>query len=179
MRLGLVSDSHGELENLRTAARLLVEEWQAELLVHLGDECEDAAVLERLPVKVLQVPGVYCEHYLDPEITNRMLKEFSGYRVLFTHTPTAHKNDLPQDPDPVALAAQGKVDVIAYGHTHVPEIRAERKVLWINPGHLKEHDKKGYSPSFAVLDLAPEVVRGRIVDLHSGVVFQGWEGSLR
>jgi len=179
MRLGLVSDTHGEVENLRAAARLLVGRWEVEVIVHLGDECEDAAVLKEYPVEVFQVPGVYCEHYRDPAITNRLLRELCGYRVLFTHTATAHKNDLPGDPDPVALAAQGKVDLIAYGHTHIPEIRIKGKVLWVNPGHLKESDKKGHSPSFAVLDLVPEGVRCRVVDLYSGAVFQSWEGRLR
>lgn len=45
MRFGLVSDSHGEIENLRAAARILVSDWRVEILAHLGDECEDASVL--------------------------------------------------------------------------------------------------------------------------------------
>lgn len=180
MRLGLVSDSHGELENLREAARRLRDEWRVDILVHLGDECEDAAVLREHPgAEVIQVPGVYCEHYRDPAITNRILREINGYRVLFTHTRDAHANDLPGDPDPAALAARAEVDIVAFGHSHIPEVRLEGKVLWINPGHLKAQDKKGHAPSFAVLEPARDKVTVHLVDLSSGAVFRTWEGVLR
>jgi len=100
----------------------------------------------------------------------------AGYRILFTHTQSAHQNDLPGDPEPEDLAARREVDIVAFGHTHVPEIRCEGGVLWVNPGHLKDRDKKGHGPSFAVLDLDPEEVRVRLVDLKSGVVFEEWRG---
>lgn len=178
MRLGLVSDSHGEIENLRAAARILVSDWRVEILAHLGDECEDASVLNEFPAQIIQVPGVYCEHYRDPAIANRVLKVFNGYRVLFTHTAAAHKNDLPDDPNPETLASRGSVDVVAFGHTHIPELKVAGKVLWVNPGHLKESDKKGYPPSFAVLELSVGSVSCRIIGLRGGASIQEWQGIL-
>lgn len=172
MRLGLVSDTHGELENLREAVRRLKQEWQVDLIAHLGDECEDVAVLKEVwSGETIQVPGVYCQHYRDPAIPNRVVQEIAGYRILFSHTKEAHKNDLPGDLQPEELVARGAVDIIAYGHTHIPEIVKERNVLWVNPGHLKSEDKKGHKPSFAVLDLKAEGVTVRLVDLLSGVAF--------
>ncbi|MGQ9498591.1 MAG: metallophosphoesterase family protein [Desulfotomaculales bacterium] len=177
MRLGLVSDTHGELENVREAARRLKNEWRVDVVAHLGDECEDVAALrEYWDGEIVQVPGVYCEHYRDPSVPNRITKEMAGYRILFTHTRGAHSNDLPGDPKPEDLAARREVDIVAFGHTHVPEIRCKGGVLWINPGHLKDRDQKGHGPSFAVLDLNPEEVRVRLVDLKSGVVFEEWRG---
>jgi len=32
--------------------------------------------------------------------------------------------------------------VIAYGHTHIPEAKFEKGVLWVNPGHLKTKIKR-------------------------------------
>ncbi|MBC7106632.1 MAG: YfcE family phosphodiesterase [Firmicutes bacterium] len=171
MRLGLVSDSHGELENLRAAAARMVREWRVDAVAHLGDECEDAVVLEEFPgPEVIKVPGVFCEHYRDPAIPNRLVRELGGRRVLFTHTPASHANDLPGDPRPEELAARREVDVVAYGHTHVPLVEEREGVLWVNPGHLKERDKRGHAPSFAVVDLAPERVEVRLVDLAGGAV---------
>ncbi|MEW5762699.1 MAG: YfcE family phosphodiesterase [Bacillota bacterium] len=179
MRVGLVSDTHGELDNLREAARMLRDAWRVEVIAHLGDECEDVAALREVwRGEIVQVPGVYCGHYRDPAITNRLLKEIAGYRILFTHTPEAHKNDLPGDPRPEDLAARGEVDIVAFGHTHVPQVRQEGGVLWVNPGHLKNQDKKGYGPSFAVLDLGPEEAAVALVDLRSGAVFGEWRGRL-
>ena len=100
MRLGIVSDTHGNLENLRRVAEELVENWDVDFIIHLGDECEDIKVLYEFEVEVVLVHGVYCRHYQDPEIPNRLLCQFDGYRFLLTHTDTKHKNDLPGDPDP-------------------------------------------------------------------------------
>lgn len=170
MRLGLVSDTHGELENLREAMRQLVREWHVDAVAHLGDECEDAVVCgEFSGIEVITVPGVFCEHYRDPSIPNRLVRELEGYRVLFTHTPGAHANDRPEDPRPEELVARGEVDVVAYGHTHVPTVEERDGALWVNPGHLKSQDKKGHAPGFAVVDLTADRVEVRLVDLASGV----------
>jgi len=172
VRVGLVSDTHGELQNLREAAKKLKEKWQVDLIAHLGDECEDVAALREVwRGKIIQVPGVYCHHYRDPAIANRVVREIAGYRILFSHTKEAHKNDLPDDPKPEVLVAQRAVAIVAYGHTHIPEITKGEGILWINPGHLKNEDKKGHKPSFAVLELKPEGVTAQLVDFFSGASF--------
>jgi putative phosphoesterase len=168
MLIGLVSDSHGELQNLKDAAWKLVYGWHVSLIVHLGDELEDLDAIKEMRVEMLSVPGVYCEAYRDSAVANRLIREFEGQRVLFTHTAQAHDNDLPGDPDPQQLAVSGQVDVVAFGHTHLPELRMEGGVLWVNPGHLKSEDKKGHAPSFVVLDLDRDNVRALLVDLSSG-----------
>lgn len=173
MRLGLISDTHGELENLREAIKQLTREHNVEKIVHLGDEWEDAAVFRELPagVETLQVPGIYAREYREPAVPNRIVREIAGWRILFTHTPAAAANDLPGDPDPAELAAAHKIDVVAYGHTHIPSVEERDYVLWINPGHLKTMDKKGRAPSYAVLDLREGEIEVRIVDLKSQEAF--------
>lgn len=171
MRIGLFSDSHGEVNNLKDAAWKLVYNWHVKMFAHLGDECEDVDAIKDMRLEIIQVPGVYCQHYQDPGITNRVIKEFEGQRILFTHTAQTHKNDLAGDPDPEQLASEKKVDVVAYGHTHIPEAKLENGVLWVNPGHLKDTDKKGHPPSFAVLDIDQDAVRVLLVDLKTGDIF--------
>ena len=171
MLIGLVSDSHGELENLKDAAWKLAYNWHVKLIAHLGDECEDVDAIRDMRLEIIEVPGVYCQEYQDSAITNRVLKVFEGQRVLFTHTAETHKNDLPEDPDPKQLALDDKVDVVAFGHTHIPEAKVENGVLWVNPGHLKDSDKKGYAPSFAILDIDKDNARVLLIDLKSGDIF--------
>jgi len=172
MRLGLISDTHGELENIKEALEQLTSIFKIEKIVHLGDEWEDIEVLKgQKGIEVIVIPGVYAREYADPSIPNRIIREFDGWQILFTHTSNAHANDLPGDPDPEELAATQKVDVVAYGHTHIPSIEEKEYVLWVNPGHLKSKDKKGYSPSYAILDISPEKVEVRVVDLDSRETF--------
>jgi len=175
MILGIVSDTHGNLENLRRVTEDLVENWDVDFIIHLGDECEDLKVLDEFQVEVVQVHGIYCQHYQDPEIPKRILCQFDGYRFLLTHTDTKHKNDLPDDPDPQELAAGGKVDLVLYGHTHIPGIKQEDGVIWLNPGHLKDEDKKGYGPSFAVIETDDEGILLQIIELNSGKVLEELE----
>ncbi|MFY9141189.1 MAG: YfcE family phosphodiesterase [Thermacetogeniaceae bacterium] len=171
MRIGLVSDSHGELENLKDAAWKLAYNWHVRLIAHLGDECEDVDAIRDMRLEIIEVPGVYSKEYQDPTIPNRLIREIEGKKILFTHTAQTHKNDLPGDLNPEQLALDGKVDVIAYGHTHIPKAKFENGVLWVNPGHLKNEDKKGYAPSFAVLDIDKDNARVLLIDLKSGDIF--------
>jgi hypothetical protein len=170
MLIGLVSDSHGELKNLKDAAWKLAYNWHVKLLAHLGDECEDVDAIRDMRLEIIEAPGVYCREYQDPAIPNRVLKELEGQRILFTHTAETHKNDLPADPDPQQLALKHEVDVVAFGHTHIPEAKLENGVLWVNPGHLKDTDKKGHAPSFALLDIDEHNARALLFDLKSSEI---------
>lgn len=172
MKLGLISDTHGELENLREALRQLIQIHKIEKVIHLGDEWEDTEVFKEIPgIDSIVVPGIYARQYLAPTIPNRVICAFHGWQVLFSHTATANDKDLPGDPDPQELASDQKIDVIACGHTHIPAIEEKNYVLVINPGHLKTKDKKGHSPSYAVLDIRPDKIEASIVDLYSKETF--------
>lgn len=165
MRIGVLSDSHKNLDNLKSAARKLIEEEKVQAIIHLGDDYDDAKVLEELPIEVVRIPGVFSTYYQDPQIPNRLVREFGGVKTLITHAPTPHENDPPGELSPEKMIETERIRVVLYGHTHIPEIKENTGVLWVNPGHLQKEDKKGFPPSFAVLDFDKGKVTGRIVDL--------------
>ncbi len=174
MKIGVVSDSHGHIENLRRALRALLEEG-IEVFCHLGDDYDDLEAVE-VPsgVEVLRVPGVFSEYYRDPSIPNRVLKEWGGKRFLLTHTRSRHQNDLPDDLDPEVLVKEGRVDVVFYGHTHIPEVSVRDEVLFLNPGHLKDEDKKGHPPTYGMVEVEGGRVGAKIFDLYSGeILYEG------
>jgi len=76
---------------------------------------------------------------------------------LITHTECCHENDLPDDIKPEELVSKKAVDVVLYGHTHIPRIEQRQSALYINPGHLKTEDKKGYPPTIAVVDFKDQI----------------------
>ena len=153
MRIAAVSDTHGELENLSKAFRRSVREFGIDVFIHLGDDYDDMNYIESGVVQVLRVPGIYSSHYSDPGIRNRVIREFEGWRFLLSHTPNVDGRDLPGDIDPAEVMASGKADVFLHGHTHIPEISTEKGHMRINPGHLRSNDKRGYVPTFCVMDL--------------------------
>jgi putative phosphoesterase len=170
MKLAVVSDSHGHTENVgRLAARL--NKLGVRTALHLGDDYDDAASLLAAGLDLKRVPGVFSDYYRDPDTPNRLSLEMGGLRMLLTHAPEPHDNDLPEDGDPAEIASRDKPDLVLYGHTHLPAVEDRGGVLWVNPGHLKPEDKKGAPPTFAVIDAAADPPAISILRLEDGTVY--------
>ena len=151
MKIGIMSDSHGNIEYVRQAAEYMMEA-EVEYIIHLGDDYYDARILDILPVNVIKVPGIYEAVYQDASIPNRLVEEITGLRILITHTKDSHRNDLPGDKMPEEFIAGRKVDIVLFGHSHSFYAKLESGILMVNPGHLRADDKKGEA-TFALLDI--------------------------
>ena len=171
MVVGVVSDSHGNLEGLRRLAKRL-RGLKVTTVLHLGDDYRDRTVLEGEGFQVLAVPGAFCPEYSRQEIPNRLVVELAGVKMLLTHTPERHRLDLAGDPDPQAPEAGGHL--VLFGHTHRPLMENRGGVLWLNPGHLRGGKDRGHPSTFALLRLSPSGVGVEIRALKDGaVVIQG------
>ena len=85
MRVGIVSDSHQNLDSLREAAQWLVKKEKVEVIIHLGDDWDDARILDEFEVEVIKVPGVFSNYYQDPDIPNRKIVDFEGWKIGRAH----------------------------------------------------------------------------------------------
>ncbi len=152
MRVLVISDSHGEIDNIIQISKVVREE-NISKVIHLGDDYDDVNFLIKEGIEIERIPGVFSGYYSEKDIPNRKILEIEGWRVLLTHTKERHENDLSGDISPEDSVKNGAIDIVLYGHTHIPAIAKEGTVYLLNPGHLKATDKKGYQPSFAVLDI--------------------------
>jgi putative phosphoesterase len=166
MKVGLLSDSHGNLGCVSEAAKWLARKG-IETVIHLGDNYEDCDHLCKGKVRLIRVPGVYSEYYQNENIANRIVENFNNWRVLITHTDCSHENDSQDDIKPEEAISNRKVDAVFYGHTHIPLVEERNGVLLVNPGHLKPEDKKGYPASFAVVDFKDSMIEVKILNLDS------------
>ena len=141
MRIGLLSDSHGNIQNVKKAGQYLKNNAKVNLIAHLGDEEDDADVLKYLGIEIIKISGIFSNSFQDPTVINHIVKDIEGVKVLFTHSPQLNPDDLAQ------------IKAVFYGHTHIPKIENKNGILWVNPGHLCEGGKKGGPPSFAVADI--------------------------
>jgi uncharacterized protein len=127
---------------------------QASVALHVGDVTA-AAVLEELRavVRVEAVHGNMDEPELKATLPERAVVEAEGLRIGLVH-----------DPGP----AQGRhdrlvewfpgCDVVAYGHTHLPEVVQHGDVWIVNPGSPTER-RRAPGHSLAVLaDGKPRLV---------------------
>lgn len=138
MKILVVSDTHG---NHLTPLKLL-EETGAEMLIHLGDEFNDALKLAQLTgIPVIKVPG-NCDHKgIEPR---ELLESISDRKFFITHGDIYRvKNGLDRL---VEKAKELHASVVLFGHTHMPLIQNQDGVLLINPGTLMSgSDSKSYA----------------------------------
>jgi len=153
VKLGIVSDSHGNRRLLHEAVDQLTGVLGAGRLLHLGDYYDDAEELRHAGYTVDAVPGLQCAAYRQPQVPNTLVLDFDGLRISATHADT--------DLGPKAWAAQ----VVMHGHTHHAIIDPRDGQFRLNPGHLKAARDRGDAPSFALLETTPDTVTATIYEL--------------
>jgi len=134
--IGIMADSHDNLFMIRKAIHLFKEEG-CNLVIHAGDFVAPFSAKELVglncPVKAVfgncdgEIKGLEKIFESLGQIREAPLTfKHEGLKFLIAHLDTPLESYL----------AQGKYDVLIFGHTHKPEIRAEKKTLLINPGEV-------------------------------------------
>lgn len=138
MRLGIVSDTHGHIENCRPAVHML-ESMEVDAVLHCGDvgSGEVLAQFAQWPVHFVlgncddprtpwlkdQRPGSVItghEKFGDLTLGNR--------RIALLHSDDYRKFQ--------SVISSGEYDLVCYGHTHVAKKEIVGKTLVLNPGAL-------------------------------------------
>ena len=137
MTLLVLSDSHGNVDNMARAVELT----QPRHILHLGDCLRDAQALhERFPdLPMDTVPG-NCDwgSFDQPE----RLLEFEGVRVLMMH---GHTRNVKSSPLAAQYAArEWGADVLLFGHTHRPLVDYDGTLYTMNPGAIGDFRRPTY-----------------------------------
>ena len=147
MRIGIVSDSHGNTSVFEDMLAVPGAA-EAELWLHAGDFAPDADDLEILSGRrVVRVLG-NCDLFLDG-VYDETVVEVAGHRIFLTH---GHLFNVRFDTAMLQEAArEAGADIAVYGHTHIAlEERGDVTVL--NPGSIARprDERRG---SFMLVDL--------------------------
>ena len=133
MLIGIISDSHDHLGNVRRALALFRERGVG-LVLHAGDFVSPF-VSEPFREAGMRLIGVFGNNDGDKLYLRERFSgigelhfgphefELGGRKILLMHEPRALD----------ALVASGRYDLIVYGHTHRAEVR-EGRPLVVNPG---------------------------------------------
>ena len=136
MRIGVLSDSHDHLPNLRKAVEILSKNG-VEALIHAGDFCSPFTLAEFKPLsdKGIKMSAVFGNNDGDRFMLGRRAGDFcsfadgssvlslGGRRIVVMHYP-----DLADD-----LYRLGAYDLVIYGHNHKLRVEGNEKKL-LNPG---------------------------------------------
>ncbi len=118
--VGVISDTHGLL---RDEVRSALE--GCDLILHAGD-IGSLEVLEALKgiTHVVAVRGNVDRQRWSEGLNETEELQADGKRILIIHELRRMKTD------PV----QSGIDIVVYGHSHQPDIRITKGVLYLNPG---------------------------------------------
>lgn len=137
MRILVLSDSHGAVENMVRAVDLV----QPRMILHLGDCWRDAEKLRRLfpEIPLEQVPG-NCD-CRPGEMAERLLF-IEDKRVLMCH---GHTYGVKQSLIAAGYAAEEQnADLFLFGHTHRPLCDWRGKTMFLNPGSVGDYSHPTY-----------------------------------
>lgn len=132
MRVGILSDTHDNMVQLRKAVDLFLEK-RVQHVIHAGDFTSPFTfrILNEL---TCGFTGIYGNNDGDKLLLQKMSEGkvfnqphifgLAGRKIVLMH-----EHFLVD-----ALADSGHFDLVIYGHTHKPEVRTANKTLVINPG---------------------------------------------
>jgi putative phosphoesterase len=137
MLLGILSDTHGHMQNTRAAVNMLAG-LEVDLVIHCGDigSPEIVGLFSGWPTHFVlgNVDGEPRAFETAIERAGQTFHgrfgalEIEGRKIAFLHSDDARLFD--------ETIAGGKYDLVCYGHTHVAEQHRAGKTLVLNPGAL-------------------------------------------
>ena len=146
MRIGLISDTHGNLDGWQQAWDLVLKD--ADIIIHCGDVLYHGPKFTPAPgyapqklaqaINEVSVPVLIARGNGDSQVDQlvldvplqqpHLLVQWEGMRLLATH---GHL--LPTD-EIVELGQKWSIDHLITGHSHVPAVEQLGEVVHVNPG---------------------------------------------
>ena len=155
MKILVLSDSHGNIENMAQA----VERESPHMNLHLGDCWRDGERLHDLfpEIPFHQIPG-NCD-FRPAEPTEQLLF-LEDKRVLICH---GHTYGVKQSMMSAGYTAEEQnLDLFLFGHTHRPFVDMRGKTLFLNPGSIGDY----HHPFYGIITLENGKMNGRTVPLN-------------
>lgn len=155
MKIGVMSDSHGDQAAVKQA---VAAAGQVDLWLHAGDYSQDVIKLSQSGVEVIAVAG-NCDgaaNVKPDEFITVMDKKIwltHGHRFNVKH---GHQ-------ELIWWAKHYEVDIVIFGHTHIPEVKSVHNLLIVNPGSVAK-PRWGY-PTIAVLEIVDQTVDAQIIEI--------------
>jgi len=165
MKIGIVSDSHGDT---RALDAMLAEPMAqtAECWLHAGDVTADADYIAMLTQKTVYKVAGNCD-WPSSRVPDTQIVELAGHRLLLAHGHTfgvQYQTDLL-----LRHASAENCDIAVYGHTHCAEFLPGVLTV-VNPGSIAR-PRDGAAGSYFIMELVPEQPpRGTLYHLPAPVL---------
>lgn len=145
MKIGVISDTHMPKKAKNLPKKLLEGLMDVDAIIHAGDWVT-MDVYHQLK-QIAQVNGVYGNVdsiEVQQYFKEKMVLEVNGHKIGIVHGHIGKKKTTPER----ALEAfqDEKVDVIIFGHSHIPYHKIHNDTILFNPGSPTD---KRFQPQFS------------------------------
>ena len=146
MRIGIVSDTHRFTSTIDRAILFLQD---CDLIVHAGDNIDDADYIQAMTdIPVVAVKG-NCDYYSDPGNDEEIFMA-DDKKVFVCH---GHNYGIKYTlSDLLKKALDSNIDIVIFGHSHVPCYEERKGIVFINPGSVSL-PRGGSSKGIGILDI--------------------------
>lgn len=157
MKIGVLSDSHGDIYGVRRAIKKM---GKVDYIIHLGDYCRDAEMISKeLKLDIIYVKG-NCD--FSASVDNEKVMDIGGRKFLITHGHNLNvKNNYT---NLYYRAAEAGADVALFGHTHFAHVFENEGILFVNPGSISR--PRSGAETYAVITIENGIVTPNIVELY-------------
>jgi putative phosphoesterase len=158
MRIGLVSDTHGNRAALQKVVKLAgpVDQW-----LHAGDHVRDADYLREFSGVPVHTVAGNCDasDVAPPE----QFLTLGGCFIMLTH---GHRYKVKDSLNELVWWARHyETNIVVFGHTHKAVVIREEGLLIINPGS-PAFPRGDSATSFGLLEISPEETKASIVEIE-------------
>lgn len=159
MRILVISDTHGYTKEVIEAAKNIEK---LDMLLHLGDYVEDGVKISKeLGLESLIVRGNGDYHHM--EYNNDEILEIKGKKIMLTH---GHNYNVSYNLQGIYYKAlEMNVDLILFGHTHIPVNEREGSLIIMNPGSASFPRGFKKDKTFGIIDIG-ESISTKIIKIN-------------
>ncbi len=157
MRIGVISDTHGDAASIR---RAVAAAGPVAMWLHAGDLSQDAVFLAKLSGVPVTAAAGNCDGWTAAKIDEFI--ELDGKKIWLTH---GHRYRAKERTGELSWwARQYGVDAVIYGHSHVAAITWDDDLLIFNPGSTF-HPRGGRGPSCGILTIENGNIEASITEI--------------
>ena len=157
----LISDTHVPERREEIPKEFLSLLKPEDIVLHAGDWTAAATLkLLQQKAKVFGVWGNMDDGAVRKELPEKTIVELQGFKIGITHGFGAPDGMV----DKVRTRFLEKVDMILFGHTHIPHREEKEGILFFNPGSLSfNNDRRGLT--YAILEIKDGELDPRLITL--------------
>ena len=161
MKIGVISDTHIPVFANKLSEEVTARLKECDIIVHAGDIVESRAIKEI--GKIAEVKAV-CGNMDSPELKHtlpeKLIFEASGKKIGVTHGKGASFKVIQY----VEEAFTQKLDIVIFGHSHMPFNEERGGTLYFNPGSATDNVFAKHR-SFGIIEIDGDDIRAQIIEI--------------